>query len=311
MEIKMQKEAEDKTVGEAFEEFLKYCKVKSLSESTIEYYKTSYNYFIKFYSEDHLTKNITRETVNDFILHLKERDMSNTSVNSRLRGLRAILYYFMKLGYTKEFKIEMIKSEKKIKKTYSDEELELLLEKPDLDECSFAQYRNWVIVNYLLGTGNRLKTLINVKIKDVDFDSGYVTLKKTKNKKQQVIPLSKQLSKILMEYLEYREGEPEDYLFCNIYGKKLKESTTKSAIRKYNLKRGVDKTSIHLFRHTFAKKWILAGGDVFRLQKILGHSTMDVVKEYVNMFGNDLKKEFDKFNPLDQVADNYDPIEMK
>lgn len=311
MKIKMQKENEDKTVKEAFQEFIKYCKVKSLSESTISYYKTSYSYFVDFYGEDKSTKGITRALVNDFILQLKERDMNNTSVNSRLRGVRAMLYYFMRLGYMEEFKIEMIKAEKKLKKTYSDSELELLLEKPDKKECSFAQYRNWVIVNYLVGTGNRLKTLVNVKIEDIDFDSGYITLKKTKNKKQQVIPLSKQLAKILAEYLEYREGELEDYLFCNIYGKKLKESTLKSAIRKYNLRRGVDKTSIHLFRHTFAKKWILAGGDVFRLQKILGHSTMDVVKEYVNMFGDDLKKEFDKFNPLDQVADNHDPIQMK
>jgi site-specific recombinase XerD len=59
-----------------------------------------------------------------------------------------------------------------------------------------------------------------------------------------------------------------------------------------------------LFRHTFAKNWILAGGDQFRLMKILGHSDMSVTKEYVQMFGQDLQLDFEKFNPLDNLSIN-------
>ncbi|RHP70371.1 hypothetical protein DXA59_05185 [Clostridium sp. OF03-18AA] len=66
--------------------------------------------------------------------------------------------------------------------------------------------------------------------------------------------------------------------------------------------KGVEKTSAHLYRHTFAKKWILNGGDIFRLQKILGHSDLTVVKEYVQMFGQDLAVDFDKFNSLDRTV---------
>jgi integrase/recombinase XerD len=65
----------------------------------------------------------------------------------------------------------------------------------------------------------------------------------------------------------------------------------KLAIGKYNQKRGVNKTSVHLFRHTFAKNWITNGGDIFRLQKILGHSSIEMVKEYVEMFSDDLKRD--------------------
>jgi len=56
-----------------------------------------------------------------------------------------------------------------------------------------------------------------------------------------------------------------------------------------------------LFRHTFAKKWILSGGDIFRLQKLLGHSSLEIVKEYVNIFGADLKAQYDAYNPLENV----------
>jgi len=59
-----------------------------------------------------------------------------------------------------------------------------------------------------------------------------------------------------------------------------------------------------LYRHTFAKQWILNGGYIFRLQKILGHSDLTVVKEYVHMFSNDLAIDFDKFNPLDNLKIN-------
>jgi integrase/recombinase XerD len=90
----------------------------------------------------------------------------------------------------------------------------------------------------------------------------------------------------------------------------LKSSSLNSAIRNYNLSRGVKKTSVHSFRHTFAKKWILNGGDAFRLQKILGHSSMKMVREYVNMYDEDLKKDFNTFNPLEEFNDSGEYINM-
>jgi integrase/recombinase XerD len=57
--------------------------------------------------------------------------------------------------------------------------------------------------------------------------------------------------------------------------------------------------------------FILNGGDVFRLQKILGHKSLDIVKEYVSMFSNDLQQDFDLFNPLEQMADLKTEIRIK
>ena len=67
--------------------------------------------------------------------------------------------------YLDKFKINLLKTEKPIKKTYTDKELRKLLKKPDLDKCNFAKYRNWVIVNFLLGTAVRSRTLRNMKVK--------------------------------------------------------------------------------------------------------------------------------------------------
>jgi integrase/recombinase XerD len=110
-----------------------------------------------------------------------------------------------------------------------------------------------------MATGNRVGTIISIKIGDIDFDNDTIILKKTKNRNQQIIPISNSLKMILLEYLKYRKGNAEDYLFCTATGGQLTRSSVITAIRKYNQKRGVRKTSIHLFRHTFAKNWILNG----------------------------------------------------
>ena len=310
MRISMKPKLEKKTMEEGFQDFITQCKVKNLSERTIVYYKQCNKEFTAFYNGE--IANINIDVVSNFILYLKDKpSIQDTTINIWLRGLRVIFYYWMGRNYMEKFKISLIKTEKNIKETYTEAELKKLLKKPNMKICNFSEYREWVIVNYLLSTGNRINSLVNVKIKNINFESGCVLIEKTKNKKQQMIPLSKTLEKLLMEYLEFRNGEAEDYLFCSIQGMKLTTTSLAHSIAKYNEKRGVTKTSVHLFRHTFAKMWILAGGDIFRLQKILGHSSLEVVKEYVNMFGDDLKRDFDKFNPLEQLSITNEYLKMK
>jgi integrase/recombinase XerD len=185
-------------------------------------------------------------------------------------------------GYMRNFKIALINAEKPIKETYTEEELEKLLKKPDIKKCSFTEYRNWVTICYMLGTGNRRKTVCNLKIGDLDFDTNEIRLKKVKNKKPYTIPMSVFLAKVLREYLVYRKGTADDWLFCNAYGQQQTLEGFNTNIIKYNARRGVPKGGVHLFRHTFAKKWILNGGDPFRLKAILGHSSMAMVNEYVS-----------------------------
>jgi len=298
--IYMEQNFEKITTKEAFENFIRHRKVRNLSPNTIKTYESDFRYFSDFYDSSRLCADIKKETVYGFIEYLRENTNANDiTIYSYMTHIRAILYYFMEEGYTKKFSIEMPKKEKTIKPTYTDRELVKLLEKPNLKKCEFTDYRNWVMVNYLLATGNRLRTMINLKIGDIDFDNNLICMLKTKNKKQQIIPLSKQLKPILQEYLRYRKGSANDYMFCSMHGTQLSTSGVEGVISKYNRGRGVESTSIHKYRHTFAKKWILNGGDPFTLKEVLGHSTMDMVNQYVNIFGKDLENVFNSYNPLD------------
>ncbi len=291
------------TVAECFDEYINHCTIKNLSEETIKLYQNQFRVFKgTLDDEEKLISDITSTDVDNFILYLRKNHVCNDiTINSYLRGVRAFLYFAMEENYLQSFKVTIPKVEKKIKETYLDSELSVLLKKPNLKTATFSEYKIWVFSNYLLATGNRLSSALNVQIRDLDFDNQLIQINKTKNRKAQIIPMSDSLCKILREYLKYRKGESDDYVFCNTRGAKGDLRTYEDMLSAYNRKRGVNKTSAHLYRHTFAKKWILNGGDIFRLQKILGHSDLSVVKEYVQMFGNDLTVDFQKFNPLDRM----------
>ncbi|MCM1526700.1 MAG: tyrosine-type recombinase/integrase [Bacteroides sp.] len=300
------------SIEDAFELFIRKCKIKNLTDLSISSYEKKMVHFYEFVDKSDPIESVTKDTVDDYILWLKENTAANDiSINSYLRSVRAFLYFCMENKYIPTFKIQLIKAEKKIKETYTNEELIKLLEKPDVDNCSFSIYKTWTFENYLLATGNRISTALDVRIGDINFQSGVIILRKTKNRKQQIIPLSATLAEILQEYLQIRGGGEEDFLFCNEYGEKASIRTYQQLVRRYNRKRGVEKTSCHTFRHSFAKNWVISGGDVFRLQKLLGHSDLTVTKEYISMFGQDLQMDFEKFNPLDNLKGrNRDTIKM-
>ncbi len=289
------------SVESAYELFIRKCRVKNLSEATITSYNNKVIPFVEFCNGGEISA-VTVDTVDAFTDMLKkEHNVNDVSVVSYLRSVRAFLYYCMDCNYITSFKIHLPKCSKEIKEIYTDEQLERLLAKPDINSCSFTEYKTWVFENYLIATGNRLSTALNVRIKDVDFDNAIIVLRKTKNRKQQIIPLSATLADVLQEYLVVRGGEPDDYLFCNNYGEQASNRTWQTLVYRYNVKRDVNVTSIHAFRHSFARLWILNHGDIMRLKTILGHSNIAVTNEYLQMFGQDLQMDFEKFNPLDNM----------
>lgn len=300
------------SIEEAFELFLRKGNVKNLSTDTLKNYQYQFNCFSRFTDVTQPIKNVSVELIENFAVYIKKECSANdVTVASYLRTIRVFCYYCMDCGYMERFTIVIPKAEKKIKETYTDEELERLLRKPDMNKCSFTEYKAWVFENYLMGTGNRLSSALNLRIADVNFSESVIIIRKVKNRRQQIIPLSRTLSDILKEYIQVRGGEPEDFLFCNIYGEQGKRTSYQQMIRNYNISRNVNKTSAHLFRHTFAKKWILAGGDIFRLQKILGHSDLEITKEYLQMFGQDLQMDFERFNPLDNIVKTNERMKLR
>lgn len=208
----------------------------------------------------------------------------------------------MKNNYLESFQISLPRASKPIKATYTTDELKKLLKKPNVKECSFGEYKIWALYSYLLGTGNRISTALNIKVRDVNLGDWSISLNVTKGRRGYIIPISASLSEILAEYIFYRDGNDDDFLFCNKFGLQGSLSSYEKAAQAYNEDREIYIHGFHRFRHTFAKMWILNGGDMFRLQKILGHKDLTMVREYVEMFSGDIAKSFSSFNPLDTIS---------
>lgn len=238
--------------------------------------------------------------------YLTDVDMVNEqTVLSYFRDFRAIMYYAMDNGWIERFKIVIPEREAPIKNCYTKLEIDKLLKKPD--ENDFTEYRDWVIINYLLSTGHRIQTIINLKVGDIDFDEGYINVNTQKNRSVSRVGLIRKMQVILKEYITYyrcdEDGNPlyDEVLFCNRYGEPLTDGGLKMSIKSYNERRGVSKTSIHLFRHTFAKNWIVSGGDIVSLQKMLGHSSLKMVQRYANLYASDVKEKAEDFSLLAQT----------
>ena len=299
----------EKTLEEAFDHMVQTKRAMNASEETIKHYQCAFKYFTEFFDKGRRCEEVSHDTILEYLAYIEEEkpDIAPKTVQTYIKGLRTILYFMMANGWMAEFKITLPRAEETIKEVYTDYEVQQLIKKPNLKTCTFAELRNWTMVCYFLATGNRLSTVANIHIGDLRLQEGEIFIRRTKQKKQYILPISSGLKSVLQEYLKYRKGTPEDFLFCSVYGEPFTKDSMGEVLRIYNRSRGVEKTGIHLFRHTFAKNWIMNGGDVFRLKAILGHSTLDMVNHYVAIYGADLKRDYDQYSLFDRANASLQP----
>ena len=289
------------TFEEGCNKYLEYCRQRNLREGTIRHYRQSYGYFYKYFDKNMLVEDIDENTYKDYVLHLKSTLDNDVSINSYLRDLITTIHFFMDEGYIPHFKMQAIKVDKNHIETYNEQELQLLLKKPNIKECSFTEFQCWVMTNFLFSTGVRQRSLMHIQVKDIDFDDNVVYVNVTKNRKPLIVHLNQTMVNILSEYLKYRQHKNnDDFLFCNVFGKQLVKGTCYHMLYGYNKRRGVETTGIHRYRHTFAKQWILSGGNVVSLSKLLGHSSLDITQNYIHLLVSDIAEQVNEFNVLDK-----------
>lgn len=299
------------TVEETFEDFIISRKAKGLSDKTLTTYNQHFKAVRRHIDVDIPIDDLTKTDLESMVSSMRAAELAPNTISSYVRTMKTFLSWCNDEEIT-SLKMQNYKSEETIKETYSDKELERLLKKPNMRTCAFAEYRTWVIINLLVNNGTRAATVRNIKNKDVDLENLVIYLRHTKSKKSQVIPLCTELCGILKEYMRIRGGGDDDFLFPTENGEQLKEHGLRSSIARYNNRRGIEKTSIHAFRHTFARKYLVdCGGNAFTLQRLLGHSTLDMTKHYCTIFDADIAKNYDRFSPLAQMKSNSTRIKIQ
>ena len=291
------------TFEEGCNKYLDNCRQRNLREATIRHYKQSYTQFYKFFDAEMPLSLFNEDLYNSYVVHLRNILDNDVSINAYLRDLITTLHFLMSEGYVQEFNMKSIKVDKHAVSTYTEEELQLLLKKPNIKKCSFIEYQSWVITNFLFCTGVRQRSLMNIKISDLDFDNNMLNVTVTKSRKPLLIPLNSTMVNIIKEFLKYRQHKTDDdFLFCNAYGQQLVKSTCYHMLYEYNKRRGIETTGIHRYRHTFAKQWILNGGNVVTLSRLLGHSNLSITQNYINLLVSDLSKQVDEIDLISKFS---------
>ena len=290
-----------KSVSDAQTSFIRHCQLKNLAPYTVKYYKENLQFFLDSMPQVKFVDEINQELIDQFVCTLMDRGNRVTAINARLRAAFVFLRYCFEQEYAEAFPLSLIKEDETFKEPYTEAELKKLLRQPQGDR--WTEWREWAAINLLVATGARANTVVNIKISDVDFEHNIIHLRKLKNRKQQILPISSALKAALEKYLRVWDWEDDNYLFPGSHNTQMQAHTLEERIRKYNIERGVTKTSTHLFRHTFAKNYVLAGGGMVQLQAILGHSTLDMTRKYINLYGNDIQRDFDRLNPLNHIME--------
>ena len=102
------------------------------------------------------------------------------------------------------------------------------------------------------------------------------------------------------KFSEYRDSE---YLFCTNEGKPLRVNNFEANIRKYAQRIGLKEIHPHCFRNNFAKRFLMNGGDIYTLSRLLGHSSVTVTERaYLDVDTDDLHDLYQKYSPMENMG---------
>lgn len=293
---------------ENIEAFLRSQKAKNLSKYTIKYYRDSLYSFMRTLEGQGATTRLRRVTGDmieglyvSYLLDVKR--LKYTSIASGLRALRAFFNWAKGRGIIEESPMKYVKISKPNSReleTFSREQIRELLQQPDLE--TFVGFRDYVIMIVLLETGIRLRELTDINVHDIRWQDSQILIR-GKNGEDRLVPFQSQARRVLKRYLKVRGESFTDSLFITHDDDKISRKAVQDRISKYGRMANIKnvRCSPHTFRHTFAKMSVRNGADIFTLQKILGHKSLDMVRVYVNMFSSEVSEAHRKFSPIENL----------
>jgi site-specific recombinase XerD len=302
------------TLEQLATQFRTFNRTEGKSARTVEWYDQTLELFLRYLhsqGQSTLLKDLSLEVVCNYIVHLQEwprhpnqahfktriNGLSQSSIDNHVRAIRTFFAWLHREGYTSENLLALLRRPKvplKVIEPLTEAEISLILSAIDADTVWGS--RDMAVVLTLLDTGLRISELANLKVEDAHLEQGYLKVF-GKGQKERVVPIGSSAQKSLMRYLYYFRPEPapdgRDYFLLMVDGSPVSAHTLKLLMRRLAEKSGVKRLHAHLLRHTFAVSYLVNGGDVFSLQQILGHTTLEMVRRYVNL-ANPMCKYFRK-----------------
>jgi site-specific recombinase XerD len=312
--------------AKSLSEFIDYYEICNRAEDksprTVDWYTANLKSFHSYMKSRHLPDKpdkIDIKALRQYVLYLLKRNkyqvhpttpekrepLSTSSVHGHVRTLRAFFSWLVAEGFIEANPAKDLKPPKlyqKVISILSDDEIRAILDL--FTPMNSSNARNQTIFMIMLDTGLRVGELVNLKMNDIHVNEGLLKVL-GKGKKERLVPMGSKAQRALQRYLFRYRPQPfsknTDNVFLSLVGKPLTENSVKLIFSRLAKRSGVSKLHAHLCRHTFATRFLINGGDVFTLQHILGHSTLEMVRHYVNFASTHVVIQHQKYSPLDRL----------
>lgn len=291
----MRKLQQAKNLIEAKDVFIRSCEAKNLSPRTIEFYESALTEFTNHAGNIPIDR-IDEDTVNRFLVYGKKRGLAPGSVAGWARSVKRFINF-----HSLKVKVEKVKETAEQIKPFAEAQVELLLKIPD--QKTFSGLRDYAIMVLMLDTGARISEVLGITRQGIDLGTRQIEVLR-KGNKVETLPIGEACAQALKEYLfhvrDLAEGSP---VFVSVYNNPMDRHQVYKRLKEYGKRakiRGV-RVSPHTFRHTFAKMYLMNGGDMESLRKMMGHATLAMVKKYLNLLSKDVQTQHRKYSPADSI----------
>ncbi len=280
---------------------------RGLSENTLAAYMHDVSLlfdFLNLQKEGKSLNKVTYGDLQDFIAFVNKLGLGAYSQARIISGIRAFFKYLDLENAIESDPSELLESPKlgrKLPDVLDMGEIDKIIEAIDLSLPEGQ--RNRAIIETLYGCGLRVSELVNLKLSELFFNEGIISVT-GKGDKQRLVPIGDEAKKSILLYLQYDRVkiEPvkgnEDILFLNRRGKKLSRQMIFIMIKNLVEKAGIrKKISPHTFRHSFATHLVQNGADLRAVQDLLGHASIITTEIYTHLNREDLRKAILAFHP--------------
>ncbi len=291
----------------AIKDYVHYLRIeRGLSENSIISYTLDLKRLLTFMENSNIDSSpisVEKETLQQFVFQTAK--LVNARSQSRIiSGLRSFFNYLVFEDYRESNPMDLIESPKigrKLPDTLSVEEIDEIIAQIDLSKPEGE--RNRAIIETLYGCGLRVSELTELKLSNLFFDEGFISVT-GKGDKQRFVPIGETTQKYIHIYvneirnhLTIKKGH-EDTLFLNRRGSQLTRAMIFTIIRQLVEKAGIrKKVSPHTFRHSFATHLLENGADLRAIQLMLGHESITTTEIYMHVDRSHLTEVMNSFHP--------------
>lgn len=288
------------------EEFIALLRVeRGLADNTLLAYRRDLQKLIKHTKK--LKKNVLTIDRRDLILFLadlKDSGVNPTSIARLISAVRGFYRFIFTEGLSKNdptAHLESYKPWQTLPRFLTQGEIESLLAEPDLE--TDLGIRDRAMLETLYATGLRVSELVNLKVADIDLESGFLNCF-GKGSKQRRVPLGRSAIHFLelhfparMRLLNGKQSDRADRLFIDPNGRDISRQKFWKLIKQYGSQAKIDYITPHLLRHSFATVLLANGADLRSVQLMLGHSNISTTQIYTHITNDHLKTTYKQFHP--------------